>query len=265
MMTIDIKERNLWDLLPVLLAGTLTLILLTGCGTASSQAPAAPPALVTLTVVSTVVATAAVSPSPPTATSVSTASATPLPPTFDPEPTIYFPPPTALAATKIAFETQVAENDRVRETAIALTPPPTEDPFTATPEPTPIWRDGSHGCGSWYSTDRPHYTSCWGLTYNGNHMLVLAGNEGREGDIHQGVLVIQIYNVQRMLLDEQHYYTLSVVGGVQIMPFSGMIVPLMPADHTLPDRFFFDLVTRQWVTPAGTPLPTPQSSPVVLP
>ncbi|MDQ2806828.1 MAG: hypothetical protein M3Z04_07915 [Chloroflexota bacterium] len=79
------------------------------------------------------------------------------------------------------------------------------------------------------------------------------------------MLLVDIYDMQQVLLDEQHYYTPSVVGGVQIVPFSGMIVPIIPNDHALTDRFFFDLVTHQWVTPAGTPLPTPQSSPVVVP
>jgi len=262
MMTIDIKERNLGDLLPVLLGSILTLMLLTSCGTASSQAPAAPPALVTLTVVSTVVTTPSAALSP---TGVSTASATPLPTAFDPEPTIYFPPPTVLAAAKIAFETQVAENRRVQETAIALTPPPTDFIQLETPAPTPTWTDGAHGCGLWYSSDKPYYSSCWRVTYNSTLLLLAAGNEGREGDIHQGVLLIEVYNTQQIIQGKQLYYTPTIVGGVHVAPFTGTLAPIVPNDPAQPDRFFFDLVTRQWVNPAGTPLPLPQSSPVVLP
>ena len=52
------------------------------------------------------------------------------------------------------------------------------------------------------------------------------------------------------------YQTPQKVGAVHLAELNGTQVTLAPDDPQLATTFVFDLVTRQWVTPAPSPVPS---------
>ncbi|HMA36965.1 MAG TPA: hypothetical protein VKY74_21095, partial [Chloroflexia bacterium] len=174
----------------------------------------------------------------------------------------------AEAATKIAAITEVALLDIARETRIALTPAsafeiPTATPTTS-PGPTATWTTGWGGCDVWYSTTKPDYMSCWSGTYDNGFVFLEAGNEGREGDINQGVLYVVFYDVNQVMRSDHLYYTPQVLGPIRIVAVSGSLVTVAPTDPQWAQvRFVFDLTTSQWLPASPVPVgsPSPAGSP----
>jgi hypothetical protein len=122
----------------------------------------------------------------------------------------------------------------------------------------------------------PFFINCWTGIINGDYIDVEVGREGSMDDRQQGV--IMVYNISAQQPSEI-YRTPLRAGPMRIVAINGTRFTLAPIDvnyHETPGAlqtpwttqtpgptFIFDIITRQWVGAAGTPLPSP--SPSVLP
>ncbi len=149
-------------------------------------------------------------------------------------------------------QTMVAIRTSVAETAL-----PTWTPGVGSPGPSATPELGmALGCVS-ENTLEPQFVTCWAGVYNGRIVNVWTGNEGRAGDPTQGVVLIHT----RDTTDTQTINTPRRVGAVQITAVNGTLFTLTTTDHQPPVTFYFDLITRQWLDPNGTPIPSPTFTP----
>ena len=167
-------------------------------------------------------------------------------------------PPNATAgmATQIAFETRVAHNQETRLALITRTP---FDPYPTLPppEPSPTAIIGWIPCGLRANQANPWYTSCWQGHLNGRLLGLFAGREQLGGDPEQGVLLVVLADLDQVSnRTEDVYQTPQKVGAVHLSELNGTQVTLLPDDAQSHVIFTFDLGTRQWVTPAPSPVPS---------
>jgi hypothetical protein len=90
----------------------------------------------------------------------------------------------------------------------------------------------------------------WYVQTGNGEIRVYAGAEKR--DAEQGLLFVSVRNPpQPRSIDG--YYTPLRAGAVRIVSAVDQRLTLRADDSTL---FYFDVLTRQWVTPAPTPVPS---------
>jgi len=153
---------------------------------------------------------------------------------------------TAIAATHIAFATNVAAHREEIQTSVAMTHAPTITPGRppAYPSPTPIM-GMLPGCSN-ISPNGPQAVNCWRGVVDGEVVQVYAGREGRDGDQLQGIIWM---HVQGQDGDDDIYQTPQRVGAVGIASVSSRRFTLQTVGQSTPQLFVFDLDTKQWVSP----------------
>ncbi len=184
-------------------------------------------------------------------------------------PTPTYPPP-AGAGTKEAFDTAVARNLDAMRTEIALTHAPTETPGDPPLYPTVTPIMGLINACAGTSSSGPQCVNAWRGIINGDSIEIRAGNEGIDGDESQGLLEVGV----RGHPPEDIYNTPQKVGSVRVVAVDGARVTLATIDLRTPVAlltpwatttpgtiFYFDLITRQWLDPNGTPIPSPTLTP----
>jgi hypothetical protein len=152
---------------------------------------------------------------------------------------------TSIAATRVAYATEVATNYEALQTSVALTHAPTDVPSPPAPDESPTPMLGIlPGCSNTNAYE-PQAISCWRGVVNGQLVDVDAGREGRSGNMAQGIVRVHVEGEQA----EDIYYTPSAVGAVTIVSVSGMRFTLSTVGLATPQTFVFDLATTQWVSP----------------
>lgn len=167
------------------------------------------------------------------------------------------------------------EKESTTPTAQIATPPPSISTL-ASPEPTPTWMLGMLQCNS--EGERAYiYLSCWRGIVNGRMVTVAAGGEhirtiepyGGQGTVVVGdssVGVIMIargpYTPMSRLSGVQIYHTPDQLGDVHIVSVAGTQLSIAPNQPNSQVMWIFDVATRQFVSPSGTPIPT---TPVPVP
>jgi hypothetical protein len=193
-----------------------------------------------------------------------TSTAIPIPAT----PTIFLLPDarTKLAAVKTvdpdAYATfyagEVAREQRMLTPRPSNTPQPTPLPITATPQ-LGLWTDCGHGVHG-----DPLPANCWQLFINGTLYRVMAGRLEPESETDQGVLWVK--RLDQRSQDVPWYLTPQRVGPVSIVAVDGLRFTVATDDPPHPPvSFVFDLATRQWLHPDGTPWPRPTPLPTMPP
>jgi hypothetical protein len=170
---------------------------------------------------------------------------------------------------KEVAEAQLTATNAALRTQIALSPVPSRTPGPPPEYPTPTLAMGwVHGCVP-KNTREPQCLNGWRGIVNGETLKVIGGMEGSSGDPTQGL--VMVYIEDRPL---EIYNTPQKAGPVRIVDVSGTLVTLAAvglstpgvvqtpwATQTLGTVFTFDLSTRQWVSPSGTPIPSTSPSP----
>lgn len=206
---------------------------------------------------------------PQTSTSLATTSSTSVPETGTVPPTPFPTYPPLAAGTKEAAATLVAQNYNKLGTEVALTHAPTETPGEPPPMPseTPIM--GLTNACPGTTGERPICLNEWREVQNGKIVEVQAGWNPVDGraSLEQGVVMVYIWGVQPL----EVYNTPQQVGPVRIVSVDtgGTLFTVAPVNLETPVAlltpwatqtpgvtFVFDLTTRQWLDPAGTPIPT---------
>lgn len=170
-----------------------------------------------------------------------------------------YPPRTP--GSQQAFDTRVTLDEQKRKTAGALAPTRTPKPPmpSRTPRPTATLAFGWLLCGGAANSLEPQYNMrCWQGELNGQYYQVMAGREGRWGDIAQGILTITTLSPDGQWHRIGTFLTPEKQGEVRIASVDGLMVYLVPDDYQPPDAkitpipgvvFVFDIATRQWVSP----------------
>ncbi len=203
-------------------------------------------------------------------------------PDMHPTPTDRVPNLEQALQTREAYGTWAAQNEADLETEVAQStrPPHTPGPvYARSPLPTATWESGFVYCGPPERRQDPEFITCWRGTINGQLVGLGAGHEqaGRDGipefgngNPEQGLLEVDVHDLDQELTSSDVYTTPQLVGPVTIVAVSGTLVTLVSTTHTPPVVFGFDLAARQWVsppptmppvTPIITPLPWPTSPP----
>lgn len=176
---------------------------------------------------------------------------------------------TPVDANKQAAAAAVATNDAKiaiaviqTRTAIALTPTYTPAP----PEPTVTLELGVIDC---VAQKEPiyWYRNCWRGTVNGQITTVAAGGErvGRStvngnpyGDPSKGVILVSVGQFMNLTnagaVDV--YLTPVNMGSVHIVSADGSRLSIAPNQPNAQVTWVFDVATRQFYTPSGTPVPS---------
>ncbi len=174
-----------------------------------------------------------------------TPALTPTSPTSIPTTTSLPDNHTPIAATREAYENEVAANLEALKTSVALTHAPTEMPGPPSPVVSPTPMLGIlPGCSNTNAYE-PQVISCWRGVVDGQLVDVGAGREGRSGDMAQGILKIYVQGQE----DVDIYNTPNLVGPVRLVSVSDRLFTLSTVDLATPQIFVFDLDTRQWVSP----------------
>ena len=195
---------------------------------------------------------------------LATRTALPIPET----PTIYLFP---AAATKMAavqavdpaayatmYAAEVAREQRMLTPHPTYTLMPTQVDITPTPQ-LGLWNDCGHGIHG-----DPAPSNCWQGFVNGTLYRVLAGRLEPESEADQGVLWVLSHGQHSQ--EVPWYRTPQRVGPVSIVAVDGLRFTVATDDPPNPPvSFVFDLATRQWLHPDGTPWPTPTPLPTMPP
>ena len=173
-----------------------------------------------------------------------------------------------LTPTNAAAATQAVRQYHELQTRTALTP--TEPPQPTYPQPpTPTLGVGlitDTDCMERVYSSGPHFPSCWETQINGQWWRVGGGQVGGNTETPlQSIIIVcpeRCYDPTTGTI----YETPSNVLEVRIATISGPLVTVVPRDPARPERFFFDLLTRQWVSgPDGSPPPAASPSLAPLP
>ncbi len=160
-------------------------------------------------------------------------------------------------ATRYALATVGAQNREEFLTAIALSPPvPTLTPggFPAVPTLTPVL--GMGNCVP-ASSSYPMPENCWQGFVDGQLTLVMAGVGGFGSDQTQGLVWVLHPDEHEHTGSVPTYQTPQQLGPVQIVSVDGSHVIVAPTQPgTPPVTFVFDIITRQWVMPSPSPVPS---------
>ena len=165
--------------------------------------------------------------------------------------------------------------DRAERTAVAMNPPPNPYPTeqVATPDAltTPEGETPHQVAGAgiiWQEKWSPHFSKLmytlnqWVERENqqGNSVLVCAGSKSPREDPQQGIIgiLVQVPNSGTIVSGPNLYLTPLRAGAVQVIDAVGERLTLRADDGTL---FYFDVLTRQWVTPTPGPTPIPSLPP----
>lgn len=236
------------------------MIGLTACSKAAVLTPIPTPSAIPSTTI-TVIANTPIATSAPTLTVIPTPT-----PTLDLSKHYGGWPPQWLAydPTVQAVATAASERASVYETAIALTPTPMTQP-TWSPQPTPTLGLGmisDNGCVYPTHPGKPSFSSCWHTNVAGTWFFVAVGSQGDgiEQQV-QGLLWVsaQPYPHNPKGSDQQFY--LAPRPDLHITAVDGARITLASRDPAVSDTFFFDLATRQWVTPGPSPVPSALPTP----
>jgi hypothetical protein len=154
------------------------------------------------------------------------------------------------SATKIAFDQ--AERDAVATLIASGTP------FVSTPLPLPTQAPvltpllGINGdCAQ--GDSKFDHQGCWTGRTNTEYIFVSLG--AFWNDLTQGILRVYTSTLDlRTYGQQQLYQTPLKTGPIHVVAVDGDQLTLQAENSTL---FYFDLATRQWVTPDPTPGPTP--------
>lgn len=166
--------------------------------------------------------------------------------------------PTPTLSRQDASATKEARNQAER--AAAATRIASGTPFESTPLPLPTERPvltpvlGINGdCAQ--ADSKFDHQGCWtGLT-NTEYVFVSPG--AFWNDLPQGILRVYTSTLDlRTYGQRQAYQTPLRAGPIQVVGATGYQLTLLAEDGTL---FYFDVLTRHWVTP--TPAPVPSSPP----
>ncbi|MBF6613418.1 MAG: hypothetical protein IVW55_09860 [Chloroflexi bacterium] len=121
------------------------------------------------------------------------------------------------------------------------------------------------------SSQDPSYDSCWQGMVNGQFLSVKTGRQGRRGDISQGIITLSELGLDDRFHDIGTYLTPLRQGSVEMASMDGTRVYLVRSTTPQPPDvdvtptpgviFVFDLATRQWLDPNGTPIPSPTFTP----
>jgi hypothetical protein len=161
--------------------------------------------------------------------------------------------------------------DRAERTAVAMNPPPNPYPTEQVATPavltTPEGETPHQVAGAgiiWQEKWSPHFSKLmytlnqWVERENqqGNSVLVCAGSKSPREDPQQGIIgiLIQVPNSGTVVSGPDLYLTPLRAGAVQVIDAVGERLTLRADDGTL---FYFDVLTRQWVTPDPPPGPSP--------
>jgi hypothetical protein len=180
------------------------------------------------------------------------------------------PPGWLLDPTHAAVATELVIWNIQHQTAIALTPPTTEVPYT--PEPTATLGVGliaDVGCVRPIHDGKPQFPSCGEAYVNGTWLFVGAGYTGGGIGAYnpppQSLLVVCPEPLDEHWggSDALTYETPVNVGEIRIESLAGSLVTVVPRDPNNHVGFVFDLTTRQWVnTPTRSPSPSVFASPI---
>lgn len=182
-------------------------------------------------------------------------------------------PTSVVPATRAAAATEDAQylaDIRTKYAQYTAVPIPTLGP----PEPTPTWVLGFLGGCSNLPGYYAQMYGCWRGMYNGELIGVSGGRQGTSGNRRQGLLMVfhgPLFDP--MAATTEVYSTPHKIGGIRLVSVEGSRVTLISYDFpailytptplvspTPGPMFLFDLATRQWIGPDGTPLPTPSAS-----
>jgi len=153
-----------------------------------------------------------------------------------------------------AYAAEIAREQRMAQ--FLLTPQPSYIPVLPPDYVTATPVLGIKECGV-ASQSFPWPENCWRGYINGQMVLVKAGSPPGEE-----------YGIVWILRDNQAdgdvpwYAAPQAVQGLRILAVNGtrmLLEPVVPPPT--PITFTFDLATRQWIGPDGTPLPSPSPSP----
>jgi hypothetical protein len=162
------------------------------------------------------------------------------------------------AAYATFYAAEVAREQRMLTPHPSSTPQPTPLPITATPQ-LGLWTDCGHGLH-----DDPLAANCWQLFIHGILYQVTAGRLAPESEADQGVLWVR--GPGDHVQDVPWYRTPQRVGSIHIVTVEGLRVTVANrSPPNPPASFVFDLATRQWLHPDGTPWPTPTPLPTMPP
>ena len=179
-----------------------------------------------------------------------------------------YPSGALLTPENAAAATQAVQQYHELQTRTALTPTEPPPPTIQEP-PTPTLGMGQitdSDCMERVYSSGPHFPSCWETQINGQWWLVGGGQVGGNTETPlQSIIIVcpeRCYDPTTGTI----YETPSNVLEVRIATISGPLVTVVPRDPARPERFFFDLLTRQWVSgPDGAPPPAASPSLAPLP
>lgn len=161
--------------------------------------------------------------------------------------------------------------DRAARTAIAQNPPPRPYPWTPPPTPplTPEELAPHQTAGAGVIWEERSVAPCakvmavmnhWVETQSNQEIGVCAGAEGAREDPQRGrVAVFTISTSSYAILSGPDLYQTPLrAGPVRLVGGIGEQLTLRAEDGTL---FYFDVPTRQWLTPTPGPSPPPSPAP----
>lgn len=183
-------------------------------------------------------------------------------------------------AAKIDFNNKVSTHDaEIATAAIATASQIAANPsyVPPTPIPTSTIIMGVFNCN--YQGEKVYaFLTCWQGTINGKLIGVAAGGEivghstldgSPYGDPDRGIVFVYdmpnfiIYGFSTQMSNPLVYDTPAKMGGVHIASASGTRLLIVTDDPNRQSSWVFDVATRQFYTPSGTPVPvtlTPASA-----
>ncbi len=104
----------------------------------------------------------------------------------------------------------------------------------------------------------------WYTTDSNRNIFVYAGSKFQRDDPQQGEILVVVYDstTHQIVSSPTLYMTPMRAGLVRVIAAVGERLTLRAQDGTL---FYFDVPTRQWIGPDGTPLPAPTPRPTAGP
>lgn len=153
--------------------------------------------------------------------------------------------PTPTLNSKELFLVHEQETSAAIRTEVALTAAPTWTPGPPPPGPSATPRLGLFSACASRSSRDPQIVTCWVGVLNGQIVDVDTGSEGLDGDPDQGIVIVYTRGTR----DTQLFETPDKVGPVQITSIDGTRFTLTTVNHQPPITYIFDIAARQWVNP----------------
>jgi hypothetical protein len=148
----------------------------------------------------------------------------------------------------------------------SISPTPDATNTLMPPEPSPVLNMGMFDCLS-QKVEGFFYISCWRGMVNGELTSVAAGGDkvpGSYSDLpeHGVVLVSKGEDLPSMFSHMEVYRTPDQLGWVHIAAVNGTQLSIAPSQPNSQVTWIFDVAARQFISVAGTPVPT---TPVPVP